>query len=188
MSLTFYVYEHWRLDKDECFYVGKGKGKRAYSVVGRNQHWKNIVSKLEKEGSAWEVRIVKSGLSEEDAFSLEIDRINFWISKVDLSNKTGGGLGHSNPSPETREKLRAGKVGKPLFDKATLKNNTLKLWENPEYRAKQLAERKKRFTPDFIEKLSLSHIGHKDTEETKLKKSISAKVGWEKRKAKLSCR
>ena len=25
----FYVYEHWRPDKNVCFYVGKGKGKRA---------------------------------------------------------------------------------------------------------------------------------------------------------------
>lgn len=24
MKNNFYVYEHWRLDKDECFYVGKG--------------------------------------------------------------------------------------------------------------------------------------------------------------------
>lgn len=26
----FYVYEHWRLDRDECFYVGKGQRKKAY--------------------------------------------------------------------------------------------------------------------------------------------------------------
>lgn len=25
---TFYVYEHWRPDKGECFYVGKGKKHR----------------------------------------------------------------------------------------------------------------------------------------------------------------
>lgn len=177
----FYVYEHWRLDKDECFYVGKGKGKRAYSS-NRNQHWKNIVAKLERVGSAWEVRIVKSGLSEKDAFDLEIERINFWANKVDLSNKTGGGLGHSNPTQETRDKLRAGKIGKPIFDKITLKNNTLNLWKNPEYRAKQLAERKIRFTEDFKKKLSAAHIGRKDSDETKLKKSESARMAWAKRK------
>jgi len=31
----YYVYEHWRPDKDICFYVGKGKGSRANS-------WKKI--------------------------------------------------------------------------------------------------------------------------------------------------
>lgn len=183
----FYVYEHWRLDKDECFYVGKGQGKRAYTSVGRNQHWKNIIAKLEREGFAWEVRIVKSNLIEQDAFNLEIERINFWLGKVDLSNKTGGGLGHSNPSEETRKKLRAGKVGKPIFDKITLKNNTLNLWKNQEYRKKQMDERKIRFTEEYREKLSKSHIGLKDSEETKRKKSESAKIGWIKRRAEKQC-
>lgn len=181
MSSIFYVYEHWRLDKDECFYVGKGKDKRAYSS-NRNQHWKNIVAKLEREGSAWEVQIVASGLTENEAFSLEVERINFWQDKVDLSNKTGGGIGHSNPTEENREKLRAGKIGKPIFDKITLKNNTLNLWKNPEYREKQMAERKIRFTQEFRQKLSDAHVGHKDSEETKLKKSESAKKAWKERK------
>jgi len=187
MLPIFYVYEHWRLDKDECFYVGKGKGKRAYSS-NRNQHWKNIVSKLEREGSAWEVRIVASGLSEKEAFDLEVARIAFWKNKVDLSNKTDGGLGHSNPTEETRKKLRAGKTGKPIFDKITLKNNTLNLWKNPEYRAKQMAERQIRFTKEFRDKLSNSHIGHKDSEKTKLEKSESAKKAWAKRKEANLCR
>lgn len=187
MDKIYYVYEHWRLDKDECFYVGKGSGKRAYTINGRNQHWKNIVDKLERTGFAWEIRIVKSGLSEEESFNLEIERIGFWKNKVDLTNKTGGGLGHRNPSQETIKKLRHGKVGKPIFDSITLKKNTLKLWNNKEYREKQIAERKLRFTDEYKKKLSLAHIGHKDTEETKLKKSISAKKGWEKRRANTSC-
>ena len=28
----FYVYKHWRLDRDECFYVGKESGCRAYDM------------------------------------------------------------------------------------------------------------------------------------------------------------
>jgi hypothetical protein len=31
----FYVYEHWRPDKDVCFYVGKGHGRRAYKTAGK---------------------------------------------------------------------------------------------------------------------------------------------------------
>ena len=31
----FYVYEHWRPDHDECFYVGKGKGGRANEAEAR---------------------------------------------------------------------------------------------------------------------------------------------------------
>jgi len=89
---VFYVYEHWRLDKDVCFYVGKGKGSRAYSR-NRNALWKKIVAKLENSGSAFEVRIVASGLSEQEAYSLEKKRISFWSDKVTLCNFTLGGEG-----------------------------------------------------------------------------------------------
>ena len=67
-SNNYYVYEHWRLDRDECFYVGKGHGSRAFSMKNRNKHHQAIVSKLNRIGSAFEVKIVASGLSEEEAF------------------------------------------------------------------------------------------------------------------------
>lgn len=127
----FYVYEHWRLDRDECFYVGKGKGGRAYSAK-RNKLWQNIVAKLERIGSAFEVRIVASGLSEQEAYSLEKERIAFWRDKVTLANFTLGGEGwtggrHSEEfkkkisvrhkgrvvSQETREKISKVNTGNP---------------------------------------------------------------------------
>jgi hypothetical protein len=112
---TYYVYEHWRLDKDECFYVGKGKGNRAYIRSGRGSHWHNIIHKLERIGSAYEVRIVRTGLTEKEAFALEKERIAFWRDKVDLANKTDGGDGVSGlkMSDEAKAKMRAAKIGKP---------------------------------------------------------------------------
>jgi hypothetical protein len=118
-----YVYEHWRLDKDECFYVGFGStSRRAHSKHDRNKHWKNIVKKLESNGSTYEVKIVKDGLSKEDALNLEIERISFWRSfGIKLSNMTNGGegnLGGTSPmkgkkhSDESREKLRKSHLGK----------------------------------------------------------------------------
>lgn len=90
----FYVYEHWRLDRDECFYVGKGHGKRAYNMRHRNQHHKAIQNKVSRIGSAVEVRIVAYGLTEHEAFSLEIQRISFWEGHgIDLANHTKGGNG-----------------------------------------------------------------------------------------------
>jgi hypothetical protein len=118
----FYVYEHWRLDRDECFYVGKGRGGRAYSTKYRNRHHQAIVAKLSRTGSAFEVRIVASGLSEPEAFLLERERIVFWRSTgVDLTNLTDGGEGISGfrLSDETKKKLSeiAKKRGAPKLTK-----------------------------------------------------------------------
>jgi hypothetical protein len=102
-SGTFYVYEHWRLDRDECFYVGKGKGNRAYSMKNRNRYHQAIRSKLNRIGSAFEVRIVATNLLEEDAFCLERERILFWRNNnIDLSNMTDGGEGVRGISKEIR--------------------------------------------------------------------------------------
>jgi hypothetical protein len=90
----FYVYEHWRLDRDECFYVGKGSGRRAYNMVHRNAHHKAIQSKLNRIGFAIEIRIVACGLNEQEAFALECERIKFWNELgSDLANRTYGGEG-----------------------------------------------------------------------------------------------
>lgn len=97
----FYVYEHWRLDRDECFYVGKGSGRRAYDMACRNQHHKAIQSKLNRIGSAMEIRIVASGLSEQEAFDLESERIKYWTQAgADLANRTYGGEGVRYPKSE----------------------------------------------------------------------------------------
>ena len=39
-SANYYVYEHWRPDKDVCFYVGKGKGGRAKMSEAAKLRWK----------------------------------------------------------------------------------------------------------------------------------------------------
>ena len=102
----FYVYEHWRLDRDECFYVGKGKGGRAYKMRDRNAHHRAIMDKLSREGSGMEVRMVATGLTEDEAFTLEVERIAFWRGiGVDLANRTNGGEGTSGFSAHNRQKV-----------------------------------------------------------------------------------
>lgn len=104
---NFYVYEHWRLDRNECFYVGKGSGKRAYDMSCRNKHHQAIRAKMNRIGSAIEVRIVASGLCEKGAFDLEIERIKYWSDAgADLANRTYGGEGVRYPkSAEHKAKL-----------------------------------------------------------------------------------
>ena len=108
---VFYVYEHWRPDRGECFYVGKGKGGRANELRhNRNRFHKFIQAKLSRLGTAVEVRIVADGLSESDAFTLERERIALWRSDgADLANWTDGGEGPSGykQSQEHRQKKGA---------------------------------------------------------------------------------
>lgn len=103
MSQNFYVYLHIRKDGTP-FYVGKGRGKRAFasSKRERGMHWKQIVeaefsqSYIPKEN----VVFLSTFLSEEDALNIE----KYWIAlfgrqDIHLSgvlvNKTDGGDGVS---------------------------------------------------------------------------------------------
>lgn len=100
---NFYVYEHIRNDNNTVFYVGKGRGKRAY-YSRRNEHHDRIVDKYE-----FTVHIVKDNLTEQEAYDLEKELIYDYVfnkgygidieglrkpdSIYQLSNSTLGGDG-----------------------------------------------------------------------------------------------
>lgn len=112
--MDFYVYEHWRPDTDVCFYVGKGRKRRAYKM-DRSSHHMRVLKKLARLGLAAEVRIVAGGLTEPEAFELERERIEFWLlCGVELTNKTEGGEGTSGYqfTAEQRAKLSVAMAGK----------------------------------------------------------------------------
>lgn len=156
----FYVYEHWRPDRDEPFYVGKGKGLRANAMGGRNLHHKAIQKKLHKLGMGVEVKIIVSGLSEREAFDFEIKQIAMWRSYgIDLANKTNGGEGCEHKeaakikvsiarkgkplSIEHRKKLSLAKIGKkqPI---EVVKKRSLKLIGNTWNRGRKISEETKK--------------------------------------------
>ena len=103
----FYVYEHWRPDRGECFYVGKGNGMRAHDMRVRNKYHKRVQQKLSGLGLIVEVKIISGNLIERDAFALEIERIAFWRNDgADLCNYTSGGEGSAGIK-YTEERRRA---------------------------------------------------------------------------------
>ena len=111
--MKFYVYEHWRPDTDECFYVGKGRGKRANSMYGRNRHHKFIQSKLSSMGMCVEVRIVAGELTEDEAFNLEIERIKFWKQYgINIVNLTDGGEGQFGRKLSEESRIKIGIASK----------------------------------------------------------------------------
>lgn len=159
----FYVYEHWRPDKGVCFYVGKGSGKRAWSMKNnRNRHHKAIVSKLTSLGLAIDVRIIIDNLSAQTALDLEIDRIAMY-GRENLVNMTRGGEGLIDPSPEVRAKMS---------------RNIKKAW-TPEKRLDYgQMRRAMKISPseETRLKLSVAGKGRKHTPETIIKMQKAAKI------------
>lgn len=119
MNQDFLVYEHWRPDTGKCFYVGKGKRKRARSLEPRNSRHGRIVMKLARLGLAPEIRIVRSGLTESEAFSLEVMTITHWRNAgIEIANYTTGGDGpsgyvHTDATKAILRKLALGRKWSP---------------------------------------------------------------------------
>ena len=114
-SREFYVYEHIRIDNNTCFYVGKGKGNRAYNLDRGNFH-NNV-----RDEHGCRVEIIKDGLTEEEAFKLETERIEDYVitfgygisidgyrdfSNNYLTNFTWGGEGASGRHHSEESKLK----------------------------------------------------------------------------------
>lgn len=117
MKNNYYIYFHINLVSNEVFYVGKGKGRRAWSKGNRNPHWKNIVSKY-----GYRVYIVKDGLTDEEAKIREIYYIKE-IGRKDLGlgslvNFTNGGDGGNGVirSEEQKQKMSEHRKGKTFSD------------------------------------------------------------------------
>lgn len=107
---VYYVYFHVRSSDGRVFYVGKGKGKRAWSIQGRSDWWFRV-----KKKHGIEIVIKKEGMSESCAMTLEKVLINtLRKSGNPLVNITDGGQGlsghtHSKESIELMKELSARK-------------------------------------------------------------------------------
>jgi hypothetical protein len=105
----FYVYLFRDPVTEEVVYVGKGKGKRAWSHLSgsTNPRLENLIKKRQIEGFDMQPEIIASTPSEENSFLIEQALISFFgradSLQGELFNKTDGGDGVSNPSAEVRE-------------------------------------------------------------------------------------
>lgn len=112
--MDFYAYIHRRPDGTP-FYVGKGcdaSRKRSHSFkAGRNQHYKNIISKYGAENIIVEIILCES---EKSAFEREVFLIaHLRLEGYALANQTEGGEGVSGlkHSIETKKKMSVLKIG-----------------------------------------------------------------------------
>lgn len=117
------VYIHTRKSDGKPFYVGKGLLKRARSFSGRSEYWKRIKNKY-----GINVLIVKSGISESCAFSIEKILIRN-IGRGNLCNMTDGGEGTSGRVPSESQRLKcsisnSGKITSQKTKEAARRKNS----------------------------------------------------------------
>ena len=108
---NYYVYEWARLDTNEVFYVGKGRGNRCHDFRKRSTYFKRVYN-----STACVVRKIAENLLETEAFLIEIATISFHKSRGQACcNFTEGGEGSSGliHSDETKAKIRLLKTGIP---------------------------------------------------------------------------
>lgn len=177
------MYIHRNKVTNVVFYVGKGKEGRAFDKKSRSSFWKRYVKKHQ-----YVVELVEQDIQEWYAFELECDLISYYGRRDNgtgsLLNLTDGGEGHSNPTTETRAKLRESKLGdkNPSFGKTTSdrqKEAARAACLNREIsqltRQKLSISRKGRKASESqLEKMRLARLGKVMTEETilKIKKSL----------------
>lgn len=110
----YYTYIHLRPDTNAVFYVGRGKGKRAYHPYNRNRHWQNVVK---KNKGVFDVVIVDTDLTHLESAKKEIELIAFY-ERHTLTNLSDGGEGNNGwmPSEETRSKISNWHKGKVVSE------------------------------------------------------------------------
>lgn len=189
----YYVYEHWRPDKNIPFYVGKGKKNRAYRMTYRNARHVAVQKKLASLELSVEVKIVACDLSSDDAIAKEIELIaNYRKLGIDIVNMTIGGdgiPGHKH-SEETRENMRASALLANTDDVRKKKSLALiGLVKSPEHRAKlsrSMVGNKRasgKRSMEFCQRMREALKGRKLSPEQIEQRRASMLLVWERRKS-----
>jgi hypothetical protein len=123
----YYVYVHLNPSTKEVFYVGIGKGNRAYNIwAGRNNFWKNYINKY-----GFEVELIAENLTRKQAEKIEINLIaELGRRQIDeggtLVNRSTGGEGSKGytHTEEYKQKLSKDRKGKCTRKEKQLSNET----------------------------------------------------------------
>ena len=165
----FYIYKHKRISDGSTFYIGKGTGDRLNSNKGRNTHWNRIV----KKDGGFDSEIIKDGLSEEDAFELEIKLISE-IGLDNLCNMTEGGSGGNTYTEETRLRISKQFTGRIVSDETRKKQSEAQTGKVGYWRGKKRPEHAKKISEIALTGVYKDNGKSKPSDETKKLMSISA--------------
>lgn len=100
------------------YYVGKGRTEAVRTGKYRGSGTK-LRSMMKKNPEGWETAVVRDGLTEDEAFTLEAEYVdeNFLLDSLTLNMKTGGSSG-SKVTDEVRLKISHSKTGVPRSEEA----------------------------------------------------------------------
>lgn len=140
----FYTYAHYKPD-NSVFYIGKGRGRRAWAKDNRNPHWRNVVAKHGEH----KVEVLAQWPTEQEAFEHEIFLIEtFKLMGFALSNITFGGDGASG-------------YKHTLETKKALSDHHRRLHNLPDQKAKNSARAKLRMQdPTHRERVRSGAVAH----------------------------
>jgi len=117
----FYVYQYLRQSNQTPYYIGKGKGPRAFK---KGAHRRQGINEPPNPDN---IVIVQDNLTEHEAWDLEIELIAKHgrkdLGTGILLNRTAGGEGHTGPSPFKGKKLEE-IVGCPIKAKQLKEKNS----------------------------------------------------------------
>ena len=126
----YYVYTHLNPTTKEVFYVGIGKGNRAWNQwAGRNKFWENYTAKY-----GFEVGLIAENLTRKQAGKIEMELIaHLGRRQIDeggtLVNRStggdGGAVGYTH-TEEYKQKLSADRIGKCTRKERQLSEETRK--------------------------------------------------------------
>lgn len=135
----FYTYLHRRNDTGQVFYVGQGRGRRAWGKSDRNPHWKKVVAK-----AGYTVEILAQWPTKDDAATHEVLLISVFKGMahplVNMTDGGDGGMPGHKPSPETRAKRSASLRVAYSTEVARIERSRISsaYWSDPEKRARHL--------------------------------------------------
>lgn len=177
--MYYYTYAYLREDGTP-YYIGKGKGNRAYT-----KHWrsKSKGGYFNPPKDKSRILILKNNLTEEKAFKHEVYMISVFgrkdLGTGILINLTNGGEGCSGAkrSEETKIKMRTPKKITINMKKPKGEEHKKKLGlhrkgkKHTEEARKKMSDAQVRriITDEFREKIQKSRMGRKHSEETKQK-------------------
>lgn len=118
----YYVYEWFKKETGDVFYVGKGKGNRYKSLANRNPYFMNVYNKYETD-----VRVVKDNMTEKESLEFEYELIKKYRDEHGegyLTNLTSGMDGYIGftRTELSKEKIRG--ENNPMFGRSWWDENT----------------------------------------------------------------